>query len=283
MNEEEIRKEVEAFADYLKGNKRSRWTVKEYSHFLRHFLAFVRKQPSELTNDDIERFKQYLAVEKNYAKNSIYLAVKSIQAYLKFKKIRIENISVPKRSLQLPRYLTEKETHDLLESAKNNIRDSAILHVLAYTGMRVSELCNLKLEDVDLENKTIHIKSGKGDKDRIVIVEDKTCSVLRKYLNERRKMKIDTPYLFISKQKRPMSPLSVQRLVKKYAIKSGIKKDVTPHVLRHTLATTLLNRGADIRFIQALLGHSSISTTQIYTHLDNENLKKVYEKYKPDY
>ncbi|MEM3738704.1 MAG: tyrosine-type recombinase/integrase, partial [Thermoplasmata archaeon] len=224
-----------------------------------------------------------LAIEKQYAKNSIYIAIKAIQAFLKSKGIKIEEISAPKRSLQLPKYLNEEETHALIESAKEDLRDYAILRTLAYTGLRVGELCNLEIEDIDFAEGIIHVRSGKGDKDRIVVLEEGTAQALKNYLAVRYRMETKTTKVFISRKNHPISPLSVERLVKKYGKKAGILKKVTPHVLRHTLATTLLNHGADIRFIQTLLGHASVSTTQIYTHLDNENLKKMYQRTKPTY
>lgn len=283
ISEMDIKKEVEMFAEYMNGNKRSKHTIKQYSHFLYHFLKFTGKKPEDIINEDVEHFKQYLSIDRKYAKNSIYIAIKAIQAFFKYKGIDIGNVSVPKRSQQLPKYLNEEETHALIEASRGNIRDYAILHVLAYTGIRVGELCNLKIEDIDFDKGIIHIRSGKGDKDRIVIMEERTGFALNKYLNERNRKKVDFTNVFLSERNRPISPLSVERIVKKYAKISGINKRVTPHVLRHTLATTLLNHGADIRFIQSILGHASVSTTQIYTHLDNESLKKLYEKHKPKF
>lgn len=283
LSSKEIEKIVEEFSEHLTGDKRSKYTVKQYSHFLFHFLKFVDKNLEKITAEDIERFKQYLAIEKQYAKNSIYIAIKSIQAFLKFKGIEIAGISAPKRSQQLPKYLNEEEAHDLIESAKGNLRDYAILRTLAYTGLRVGELCNLEIEDIDFSEGVIHVRSGKGDKDRIVVLEEGTATALKNYLALRYKMGVKTQKVFISRKNLPISPLSVERIVKKYSKQAGILKKVTPHTLRHTLATTLLNHGADIRFIQTLLGHASVSTTQIYTHLDNENLKKMYQKTKPTY
>ncbi|MCX8173692.1 MAG: tyrosine-type recombinase/integrase [Thermoplasmata archaeon] len=283
ISPDKIEKTVEEFREHLAGDKRSKYTVKQYSHFLLHFLRFINKEPEKVSAEDIERFKQYLAIEKQYAKNSIYIAIKAIQAFLKFKGIRIEEISAPKRSQQLPKYLNEEETHALIESAKGDARDYAILRTLAYTGLRVGELCNLEIEDIDFAEGIIHVRSGKGDKDRIVVLEEGTAEALKRYLAARYKKDVNTNKVFISRKNQPISPLSVERLVKKYGKKAGILKKVTPHVLRHTLATTLLNHGADIRFIQTLLGHASVSTTQIYTHLDNENLRKMYQKTKPSY
>lgn len=283
LSQAEIESNVREFAEYLAGNKRSKYTVKQYTHFVYHFLKFVGKEPETIGAGDVEHFKQYLAIEKEYAKNSIYIAIKAIQAFLKFKKVKIEDLVVPKRSQQLPKYLNEEETHALIESARENIRDYAILRTLAYTGVRVSELCNLEIEDIDFSQGIIQVRSGKGDKDRIVVLEEKTAEALKNYLAVRYRKKSKTNKIFISRKGCAISPLSVERLVKKYAKKAGIVKKVTPHVLRHTLATTLLNHGADIRFIQTILGHASVSTTQIYTHLDNESLKKMYMKTKPEY
>ncbi|MEM3413765.1 MAG: tyrosine-type recombinase/integrase [Thermoplasmata archaeon] len=283
LAQEEIERIVEEFREHLAGDKRSRYTVKQYTHFLRHFLRFTGKKPEKIEAEDIERFKQYLAIEKEYAKNSIYIAIKAIQAFLKFKGIQVGEISAPKRARPLPKYLNEEEAHALIERAKGNLRDYAILRTLAYTGLRVGELCNLEIEDIDFAEGIIHVRSGKGDKDRIVVLEEGTAEAIKNYLAERYKKNVNTKKVFLSRKNQPISALSVERIVKKYGKMAGIMKKVTPHVLRHTLATILLNNGADIRFIQALLGHASVSTTQIYTHLDNENLKKIYQKTKPSY
>ncbi|MGC8913188.1 MAG: site-specific tyrosine recombinase/integron integrase [Thermoplasmata archaeon] len=280
---DDVEKAVKEFREHLIGDRRSKYTIKQYSHFVFHFLRFVGKKPEDVTTNDIERFKQYLAIEKEYAKNSIYIAIKAIQAFLKFRGVKIEGITAPKRSLPLPKYLNEEEAHLLIESAKEHPRDYAILRTLAYTGLRVGELCNLEIGDIDFSEGVIHVRSGKGDKDRIVVIEENTASALKTYLSERYRIDAGTDRVFISRKKKPISPLSVERIVKKYAKKAGITKKVTPHVLRHTFATTLLNHGADIRFIQTILGHASVSTTQIYTHVDNESLKKIYEKTKPSY
>jgi integrase/recombinase XerD len=168
----------------------------------------------------------------------------------------------------------------LLESSKSNIRDYAIIMVLAYSGIRVSELCSLRIEDVDFSENVIHVKSGKGDKDRMVVVDSRVMEVLKEYLrNEKR----NEGYVFMSRKRTRITPTHVERIVRYYAGKAGINKKVTPHVIRHTFATALLRNGADIRFIQQILGHSSVATTQIYTHVNDEVLKEVYERTKPHY
>jgi integrase/recombinase XerD len=200
-----------------------------------------------------------------------------------------KNLVPPKRSASLPKYLSEEEMARLFEAARsdivNGIRDYAILAVLGYTGLRVSELCYLNVEDIDFKEKTIKVRSGKGDKDRLVIFEDKTENALKEHLTYKNRhiCKDDPAAIFASAVKGRMIPRTVEEIVKKYAKLAGINKQVTPHVLRHTMATTLLKHGADIRIIQQLLGHASIATTQIYTHVDEEMLKRAYNKSKPEY
>jgi integrase/recombinase XerD len=272
---------LEKYKDALLGDKKSENTVREYINIVENFLEYVKKDPEKVTSEDIEEYKVYLAVERYYSKNSIYSVIKALQSFYKFLKLETAmNISVPRRPKQIPKYLTLSETTKLLETAKPDRRDYAILLILAYTGLRVNELCNLKISDIDFVEKVIHVQSGKGDKDRIVIMEDKALEALKKYLEVRTPVK---NYLFTSQKKTRISPVHVERLVRNYAIKCGITKKVTPHVLRHTFATTLLRNGADIRFIQQILGHSSLATTQIYTHVDDQSLKYAYEKAKPNY
>jgi integrase/recombinase XerD len=272
---------VEKYKNALLGDKKSENTVREYLNIVENFLAYIQKDPEKVTSADIEKYKVYLAVEKYYSKNSIYTAIKAIQSFYRYLRLDTAiNISVPRRPKQNPKYLTLSETTRLLEAARQDLRDYAILILLAYTGLRVNELCNLKISDIDFAEKVIHVLSGKGDKDRIVIMEDKTLEALKNYILVRMPVK---DYLFTSQKKTKISSTHVERLVRTYALKCGITKKVTPHVLRHTFATTLLRNGADIRFIQQILGHASLATTQIYTHVDDQSLKYAYEKAKPSY
>lgn len=272
---------IEKYRNALRGDKRSENTVREYLNVVENFLEYTKKEPEQVTSADIEKYKVYLAVEKYYSKNSIYTVVKALQSFYKFLKLETaKNISVPRKPKQIPKYLTFNETNRLLDMAREDRRDYAMLTILAYTGLRVNELCNLKISDIDFAEKVIRVQSGKGDKDRIVIMEDKTLEALREYIKIRIPVK---DFLFTSQKKTRISPAHVERLVRNYAVKCGITKKVTPHVLRHTFATTLLRNGADIRFIQQILGHSSLATTQIYTHVDDQSLKFAYDKAKPNY
>lgn len=276
--------DLKRFVEHMLGEKESPNTIKTYVLALRDLLKWTKKSAGDITSEDLEQYRIHLAVEKKYAKATIYLHIKAIQAFFKFLKLdAAKDIKPPKRTSSLPKYLTEDEAHKLLDAAGPDPRDYSILVLLGYSGLRVSELCHLDIEDLDLANKAVRVRSGKGDKDRIVIIEEKTVDALKRYLQVRISPKKHSQRVFISEDHTPICQRTVERIVKKYALNAGIEKHVTPHVLRHTLATTLLRRGADIRFIQKILGHSSISTTQVYTHVDEDMLRKAYEKSKPDY
>jgi len=278
---EYLEKEIDSFREYLRGEKKSENTISEYSLIVRNMLKYLKKRAEEITLGDLNRYKMYLSTRKKYSKNSLYLAVKAIRAYFRFKGLdTADNLKSPKRPKQMPKYLSEEEVKRLIESAKGNPRDYAIISLLAYSGLRVSELCNLRLEDVDFSERIIYVHSGKGDRDRIVVVSPHVTEAIQNYLLTRDD---EMEYLFSSQKSDRISRVQVFRLVKKYAEKAGIKKEVTPHVLRHTLATTLLRRGVDIRFIQQFLGHSSVATTQIYTHVDDALLKSVYDRVLQEY
>ena len=165
----------------------------------------------------------------------------------------------------------------LFEAVRDSPRDSAIVHVLAFAGLRVSELCHLLLEDIEFERNILHVRSGKGDKDREVVLEDRTRAAIDRYLAERTLTGESSSRLF------PVGPVTVERIVRRAAQVAGVPRRVTPHMLRHTLATALLSRGCDIRYIQKLLGHASVATTQIYTHVDTNALREAYQRAKPQY
>jgi len=274
---------LEAFQSHLQAEKRSEHTIRTYVGAVRQMLDWVGKDPGEITREDLERYRVHLAVEKNSSKNTLYISIKAIQAFFRYLGSDVaDGLTPPRRPKSIPRYLSEEEVSRLLKAAEGNPRDYAILVTLAYTGLRVSELCNLNIEDVDFSEKTIRVISGKGDKDRIVIFEENTENAIVQYLRVRAVPQEGTP-LFTSTRRKRITPRSVELMIQKYARQAGITKKVTPHVLRHTMATSLLKHGADIRIIQQLLGHSSLSTTEIYTHVDEEMLRQAYRKSKPKY
>ena len=276
-----VEREIEEYKEYLEGEKKSKNTIEQYSRIVRNMLLHIKKGAEDITPGDLNKYKIYLSTKKKYSKNSLYLAIKAISSFFKYKGLNMAKyLKAPKRPKSIPKYLTEEEVKMLLKSAQNNPRDYAILSLLAYSGLRVSELCNLRVEDVDLNERVVYVNSGKGDKDRIVVISEKAVEAIENYLLNRED---DLVYLFMSRKGGKISRVQVFRIVKKYAQIAGIKKNVTPHVLRHTLATTLLRRGVDIRYIQQFLGHSSVATTQIYTHVNDEMLKNVYDSVMQEY
>ncbi len=269
---------VERFQTMLQAQERSPCTVKQYGHIARTFLAFARKPLDAVTSSDLEAFREYLVLQRRYSKNSLYTTIRGLACLFRsFGLTTADSLEPPRRPERLPRYLNEEEMHRLLEATKGSARDSAIVHVLAFGGLRVSELCHLLVEDIEFERNILHVRSGKGDKDREVVLEDRTRAAIDRYLTERRLAGDVGGRLF------PVGPVTVERVVRRGAADAGLARRVTPHMLRHTLATTLLSRGCDIRYIQRLLGHASVATTQIYTHVDTQALRDAYQRAKPQY
>ncbi len=269
---------VDRFQRLLQAQERSPCTVKQYGHIARTFLGYVGKPLDEVTRRDLESFREYLVLQRHYAKNSVYTTVRGLTCLFRSFGLSVaEGLEAPKRPERLPHYLTEDETHRLFEAVKDSARDSAMVHVLAFGGLRVGELCHLALEDFEFERNVLHVRSGKGDRDREVVLEEKSRAAIDRYLTERSLAGESSSRLF------PVSPVTVERIVRRAARDAGIPHRVTPHMLRHTLATALLSRGCDIRYIQKLLGHASVSTTQIYTHVDTTALREAYTKAKPQY
>ncbi len=269
---------VDRFQTMLRAQERSPCTVKQYGHIARMFLGFVGKPLEEVTRNDLERFREHLVLQRHYSKNSVYTTVRGLTCLFRSFHLSVaEGFDPPRRPERLPHYLTEEETHRLFEAVRDSARDAAILHVLAYGGLRVGELCHLTLDDLEFERNVLHVRSGKGDKDREVVLEERTRAALDRYLTERALSGVGSPRLF------PVGTVTVERLVRRAAKDGGIPRRVTPHMLRHTLATALLSRGCDIRYIQKLLGHASVATTQIYTHVDTTALREAYQRAKPQY
>lgn len=284
LNSLNVSDEIEKFKSWMTGERKSKHTVKQYAFLVSKFLQFVNMDPKNVKREDIEAYKKHLVTVKGYSRNSQYLCMKAVSLFFRYKGINIpSNLNPPKRSMKLPNYLTESETSRLIKAAKEHGKIFPMLMVLSYTGIRVGELCSLNVNDVDLYENIIHVRGGKGDKDRIVIMSDDCSSALRAYMEERGRMNAATSALFVSSRGTRYDTSTVERAIRKISAEAGIPKKVTPHVLRHTFATTLLRNGGDIRFIQQILGHASISTTQIYTHVDEGMLREMYMKYRPKY
>lgn len=246
------------------------------------FLNFLEKPLDAIDEDDIDRFKSYLVSEKNYSKASQHLSINAVKLLLKANRIPIPtNLTAPRRQRKMPVYLSTREAASLLKTAGRDTRISAIINTLIYTGLRVGELCSLNTGDIDMDEQILYVKGGKGDKDRIVIVADECIDAVKDYMKLRKRIAAPTDALFVSNKKTRYDTSTIERMVRKAAVEAGISKKVTPHVLRHTFATSLMRNGGDIRFIQELLGHSSVATTQIYTHMDESTLKDMYRKHRP--
>jgi len=250
----------------------SKKTIKMYSMYVKQLFETIKKSPKEMERSDIVSF---LAKKKEKGNSNSTLAL--IHAALKFffqevlKNKLIDEIKTSKKNKSLPTVLTKEETKKVLHSAKKG-RNRLILQFIYSAGVRVSEAVNMKTENINFKERMGKVKSGKGDKDRIIILSKNWCKNAKKYVE---KKKIKTPWLFSKKNGKPLSSDTIQRIVKNASLTAGIEKNVTPHVLRHSFATHLLDAGENIRKIQELLGHSNLNTTQIYTHVSTEQLKKV--------
>ena len=269
------------FLDYLKFEKGfSDYTVKSYETDLKEFYDFAGDDEA-----NIEIVRNYLRklYEDKYSSRSISRKVSSLKSYFKYlegegiiKDNFMRLISNPKIEKTLPNYLNYDDLEKLLNfpdrSNKYGLRDALILEMLYSSGVRVSELANMRLSDIDFGERKILIL-GKGNKERYVYYGSKCADLLDKYL------KIDhreSPYLLIGKRSEKLNEREIRFIVTDTAKKAGISVHVTPHTLRHTYATHMLNDGADLKSVGDLLGHESLSTTQIYTHVSNERLRRVY-------
>jgi len=280
---------IDSYLDILlKERNYSEKTVLSYQLDLTDFFVYVEKNNInylKLNRDDVRNYLKYL--DKRKLKNSTisrhisclrsfynYLLNNDLIEYNIFK-----NIRNPKLDKRLPNYLNYNELEDFLEaidtSTPEGLRNRLIMEVIYSTGTRVSETINIKVKDINFSNQTIRIM-GKGNKERLVYYGDYVAIYLDKYLHS--KYNLDSPYLFVNKKKMKMSVEEVERLVKDIVKRISLNTYVTPHTLRHTFATHLLNNGADIKTVQELLGHANLSTTGIYTHVSNDRLKDVYFK-----
>ena len=288
------------FLEYLEIEKnRSSKTIENYKHYLERFLQWSKvTDPAGITFDLVRSYRLHLnrladSKGKNLKKITQNYHVIAIRNFLKYlakrdiKSLAAEKIEVGKNRTKEIEFLTPEELRRLLESPSaqdiKSLRDKAILELLFSAGLRVSELTNLNRDQLNLDRQEFSVR-GKGDKIRIVFISNDAKRALEYYLEKR--MDIDEA-LFVrfstinenSKDTKRLTPRSVQRIVKFYAAKAGIVKDVHPHTLRHSFATDLLSNGADIRSVQTMLGHSSIVTTQIYTHVTNKQLKEIHQKF----
>ncbi len=295
----EIKQLITQYLEYLEIEKnRSQKTIESYDHYLRRFVSWAKIEgPREITADLVRKYRIYLnrwqdekgRGLKKITQNYHIIALRGLLRYLArrdIKTLAVEKVELAKQSPREVEFLEPEELDRLLEAPSGqslkSFRDKAILETLFSTGLRVSELVKLDRNKINIKKGEFSVR-GKGEKLRLVFLSDQAKEKLKNYLDKRQDI---DPAIFvrIPKSNKPeenlrLTPRSVQRIVKYYATKAGIIKKVTPHTIRHSFATDLLANGADIRSVQAMLGHSSISTTQIYTHVTNKRLKEIHKTF----
>lgn len=289
---------VDRFLVYIGVEKGlSKNTVSAYSsdllRLIDYLLSIGIEKPHEIREAHILSFLEEL-IRSGVSTRSSVRYLSSLRSFFKFM-VRFEKIDSnpmelmesPRFLSKLPGYLTTKEVSDLL-SAPNveksgGLRDRAMLETLYASGLRVSELIGLKMNDINLDVGYL-ITRGKGEKERIVPIGDAAISWIEKYLKDVRPL-LDKGsgdgFIFLNRSGKSLSRQYFWRVIKKYAKKAGINKEISPHTIRHSFATHLLSGGADLRSVQAMLGHEDVTTTEIYTHIEKERLKEVHKKYHP--
>ena len=292
-----MKKQLAAFLDYLHYEKNaSSHTLSNYRRDLIQFETYLSERTTSFDSADNVIIRGFLAslYQKRLKKSSIARKLAAIRSFYQFclqKKWVEENpakvVSTPKQEKNVPSFLSEEETTAFLDIPPGKdplrIRDRAMMELLYATGVRVSELVGMNLDDIHTGDRLIRVR-GKGKKERLVPFGKKAEDVLREYISSRYRIhdgEIDKDALFLNNRGGRLSVRSVQRKVNYYLQRTAVKRKISPHSLRHSFASHLLSRGADLRVIQELLGHESLSTTQKYTHLDLKQLLEVYKKSHP--
>lgn len=290
------------FINYIRTEKSlSENTIESYTFDLERFTAFMESRSAELADVDQSLIRDFLkelkkgdVEHKPYSEKSSARMLSTLRSYYKFLDAEgyirtnpMENIDSPKQKRELPEVLSIAEIDEILSKPdttdKLGLRDRAILEVMYASGLRVSETLDLRIPDIIFDEEFIRV-FGKGSKERIVPIGSSALSWVTTYIEESRsRLKNDKSenYLFLNFRGRRLSRMAIWDIVRKYCSMAGIKKEVHPHTIRHSFATHLLEGGADIRIIQEMLGHSDISTTQIYTHIDKEYLIEVHKSFHP--
>ena len=290
-----INPEIISFQDYLLNvRKYSSNTVSSYTYDICDFTLLLNKLKKNYQTADVNDVKEWIVAlsEKGIGKRSTKRKLSSLKSFYAWmylqKKVAtdpFEFIHAPKAPKNLPEFFSEKETENILkENAKRTDqfkdRDQAIISLLFFSGLRASELVNLTFDNIDLENRLMTI-TGKGKKQRLVPFTKETRNLLNFYIqNSREKFIKDktNKYIFVNSRGNKLTVRGLEFILNEVMRKTGLYEKIHPHMLRHSFATKLLNKGADLRTIQELLGHASIGTTTIYTHVGYENMKKVYDE-----
>ena len=286
MDKEEFSKIkiIKEFEDFIITKNYSNNTLISYMEDLYYFYLFIKKDLDKVVEEDIRDYLEYLNLKKENV-SSIRRKISTFKTFYKFlynnnymdkKDYPMVRIAYPKMEKKLPKFVYYNDLLEIINESykdKDGSRDRLIIEMLYATGVRISELINIKYEDIDFDNKRIII-TGKGNKQRIVYYGDYASEVLDEYMSTHDRNKDN--YLFTNSKGGKITDRGVRYIIDNIMSKLSIKTHVTPHVLRHTFATDMLNNGCDIKVVQELLGHSSLRTTEVYTHVTNERLKEVY-------
>lgn len=297
----ELFKKVDDYLDYLQNEQfYSNATYKNYRYTLLHFLNdLIQIYPDVtswnlLTNEQVRHIIRNFAIKSteeissNRTRAYLVSVLKSIYKYFVVSEYEVQNfmlnVKTPKYKSNLPEYLTVEQFEELVELPDNptpkDYRDVAILELIFATGIRVSELVSLKIQDIDWTNQELRVV-GKGNKERVVIFGDIAEEALRHWFKVRYSYTPHVDNIFLNRFGNMMNPRAIQILIQNKGIKKSLPIHITPHKLRHSFATEMLTGGADLRVVQELLGHSSLSATQVYLHLDIEKIKKSYKNSHP--
>lgn len=286
MDKEEFLK-INVINDFISYISKKNYSVNTYTSYINdlyYFYIFIKKDLTKVTFEDIKDYLEHLNLKKEKT-SSIRRKISSLKSFYKFlyknnyinkKDYPLTKIAYPKMEKKLPKFIYYNDLLEIINESskdKDGVRDRLIIEMLYATGVRVSELINIKINDIDFNNRRI-IVLGKGNKERIVYYGEYAEEVLKEYMktHERR----NHNYLFVNSKGGKLTDRGVRYIIDNIMSKLSVKTHVTPHVLRHTFATDMLNNGCDIKVVQELLGHSSLKATEIYTHVTNEHLKKVY-------
>ena len=255
----------------LKLRNYSEKTLIAYFTHNKKFFEYIKKGPEQVTQNDVKSYLAHLIYDRKVSPKSVALVKAALKFYYdEMLSMGIVKIKTPKADKHLPVVLSREEVKRLIGAAK--LPKSRLIIMLMYaSGLRLSECLKMGWKDLELEQKTGWVRAGKGNKDRIIILSDSLIKGLRAYVTD----DPENGYLFANKAGEPLTSRNVQKIVKRAAIRARINKKVSPHTLRHSFATHLLESGTDIRKIQELLGHANLQTTQIYTKVSTEELKKV--------
>jgi site-specific recombinase XerD len=262
------------FRDFLRAHHYSISTIATYTALINQFLRFLKdKDPDQAENADAEAFLEYLVLKRRIAISTHRQAVSALKQFAVFipgSELEPEDLIYPRKNRKLPVVLSSAEVIGLLQATKN-LKHRAITGLIYGSGLRIGELLNLRLSELDMERRQVFIYQGKGRKDRYVVLADRLLPLLKNYLSTYN----PNTYFAEGRPGKPYSPSSVRMFLRRNARQAGILKKVTPHTLRHSFATHLLEQGVDIRYIQELLGHSRPETTMVYTHDGRQDLLQI--------